>query len=140
MCTRKKFLKNSQEFGSLIHHRRSGFKKNTDKVWLSESLGKLKGVGQLAIAKMNELRIHTIADLQLYVSHHSKVPIRGFDQIYAMDLQALPGNPPSSFKDHRKAKNPYHSRYGEGWVDKLKSSTEMSKFCCITTRRYIRSV
>ena len=49
-----------------------------------------------------------------------------------MALQALPGNPPSSFKDHRKAKNPYHSRYGEKWVDKLNSSTAMSKLCCIT--------
>ena len=49
-----------------------------------------------------------------------------------MDLQDFPGNPPSSFKDHRKAKNPYHLRYGEGWVEKLKSSTEMSKFVCIT--------
>ena len=49
-----------------------------------------------------------------------------------MALQALPGNPPSSFKDHRKAKNPYHLRYGEGWVEKLKSSTAMSIFVCIT--------
>ena len=49
-----------------------------------------------------------------------------------MALQALPGSPPSSFKEHRKAKNPYHSRYGERWVDKQKSSTAMSKFCCIT--------
>ena len=49
-----------------------------------------------------------------------------------MALQAHPGNPPSSFKDHRKAKNPYHLRYGEGWVEKLKSSTEMSKLVCIT--------
>ena len=49
-----------------------------------------------------------------------------------MALQALPGNPPSSFKDHRKAKNPYHSRYGEGWVEKMKSSTAMSKLFCIT--------
>ena len=39
----------------------------TDKVWLCKSVGKLKGVGQLTIAKMNELRIHTIADLQLHV-------------------------------------------------------------------------
>ena len=76
--------------------------------------GKLKVVGHLAIAKMNELRIHTIAYLQLHVCHRGKVPIRGFDQIYAMDLQALPGNPLYSFKDHRKEKNPYHSRYGEG--------------------------
>ena len=65
---------------------------------------------------MNELRIHTIADLQIHVCHHDKVNIQGFDQIYAMALQALPGDPPSSFKDHRKAKNSYHLRYGEGWA------------------------
>ena len=81
---------------------------------------------------MNELIIHTIADLQLRVCHRGKMHIRGFDQIYAMALQDLPGNPPSSFKDHRKAKNPYHSRYGEVWVEKLKSSTAMSKLVCIT--------
>ena len=107
-------------------------KTNTAKVWLCKSVGKLKGLGQLAILKMNELRIHTIADLQLHVRHRGKVPIRGFDQIYAMALQTLLRNPPPSFKDHRKSKNPYHSIYGEGWVEKLKSSTAMSKFVCIT--------
>ena len=101
-------------------------KKNTYKVWICESVGKLKGVGHLARAKMNELSIHPIAELQLHVCHRGKVPIRSFDQIYAMALQALPGNPSSSFKEHRKAKNLYHSRYGERRVDKLKSSTEMS--------------
>ena len=52
--------------------------------------------------------------------------------MYDIDLQDLPGNPPPSFKDHRKAKNPYLSRYGERWVEKLKSSTAMPKFCFIT--------
>ena len=47
----------------------------TDKVWLCESVGKLKGVGKLAISKINELRIHTIADQQLHVSHHGKLHI-----------------------------------------------------------------
>ena len=107
MRTRKKYLKNSQEFESLLHHRHSGFKK-TDKVWLFESIAKLKGVGQLAISKINELIIHTVADLQLHVRHHGKVPIRGLDRIYTTALQALQGNCPSSFKDHRKAKNTYH--------------------------------
>ena len=65
------------------------FKENTDRVWLRESVGNLKGVGQLAIAKMNELSIHRIADLHLHVHHRGKVPILGFDRIYAMDLQAL---------------------------------------------------
>ena len=83
---------------------------------------------------MNELSIHTIADLRLHVHHHGipKVPIRGFGLIYDIALQALPGNPPIYFKDHRKAKNTYLSSYGERWVEKLKSTTAMSKFCCIT--------
>ena len=60
------------------------------------------------------------------------MPIRDFDRIYDIALQDLPGNPPSSFKEHRKAKNLYLSRYGEIWVDKMKSSTAMLKLCCIT--------
>ena len=87
----------------------------------------------MTISKMNELRIHTIGDIQLHVRHSGKVPIPDFNRIYAMALQAIPGNIPSYFKDHRKAKNPYLSRYGDSWVDKLKSSTAMSKFCCITS-------
>ena len=58
---------------------------------------------------MNELRIHTIADVQLHVHRLgiTKVPIQGFGQIYDIYLQVLPGNPPPSLKDHRKAKNMY---------------------------------
>ena len=82
---------------------------------------------------MNGLSIHTISDIQLHVRHHGipKVHIQGFGQIYDIAILALPGNPPPSFKDHRKSRNPYISRYGERWVDELKSSTAMSKFCCI---------
>ena len=108
--------------------------KKTYKVWLCESLGNIKGVGQQAKAKMNDLFIQIIADLQLRVRHNviPKVFIWGFGQIYDIALQALPGKPHLYFKDHRKAKNPYLSRYGEIWVDKLNSSTAMSKLCCIT--------
>ena len=83
---------------------------------------------------MNELSIHKIADLQFHVDHRGtlKVPIRGFDRIYDIALQALPGNSPYYFKEHMKAKNPYLSKYGEIWVNKPKSSTAMYKFCCIT--------
>ena len=47
-------------------------------------------------------------------------------------MEALPEKPTPSIKDHRKAKNPYFSRYGGRWEEKLKSSSSMSKFCCIT--------
>ena len=64
-------------------------------------------------AKMNELNIHRIADLQLRVHHHGiqMVPIRGFGRIYYITLQDLMGNPPPYLKDHRKANNPYPSWY-----------------------------
>ena len=116
MCTRKKYRNNLQEFESLLHHCHNGLgKTKTDKVWLCESVGKLKEVGQQAKEKINELSIHTIAYLKLHVHHHGipNVHIRGFGRIYDIALQDLPGNPPSSFKDHRKSKNPYLSRYGE---------------------------
>ena len=106
MHTRKKYRNNLQEFERLIHHRHNGLRKKRDKVWSCESVGKLKGVGRLAKVKINELSIHTIADLQLHVHHHGipKVNIRGFNQIYDISIQALLGNLPSPFKDHRKAK------------------------------------
>ena len=52
-------------------------KQKTDKVWLHKYVGKLKGVGHQAKAKMNKLSIHTISDLPLHVHHHdiTKVPI-----------------------------------------------------------------
>ena len=58
--------------------------------------------------------------------------IRDLGQIYEHGLVALPGKPTPSVKDHRKAKNPYFSKYGERWVEKLKFSSSMLKFCCIT--------
>ena len=42
-------------------------KMKTDKIWLCESVGKLKGIGKQVEAKMNEMSIHTIADLQRHV-------------------------------------------------------------------------
>ena len=57
-------------------------KTKTDKIWLCESVGRLKGIGKQGKIKMNdinvhnianELRIHTIADLQLHVCHRGKV-------------------------------------------------------------------
>ena len=44
-----------------------GQKNKTDKIWLCESVGKLKGMGNQGEVKMNEINIHNIADLQRYV-------------------------------------------------------------------------
>ena len=39
----------------------------TDKIWLCESIGKLKGIGKKGEVKMNEINVHTITDFQRYV-------------------------------------------------------------------------
>ena len=79
---------------------------------------------------MNEINVHIIADFQRYVQSYGlpKLSIRGLGKIYKHALVALPRKPAPSVKDHRKARNPYYSRYGERWVEKLKSSSFMSKF------------
>ena len=111
-----------------------GQKIKTDKIWLCESVGKLKGIGKLGEVKMNEINVHTIADFQRYVQSYGlpKLSICGLGQMYECALVALPKKPAPSIKDHRKARNTYYSRYGERWVEKLKTSSSMSKFCCIT--------
>ena len=106
----------------------------TDKIWLCESVGKLKGIVKQGEIKMNEINVHTIADFQRYVRSYGlpKMPICGLGQIYEHALVALPGKPTPSTKDHRKARNPYFVIYGERWVENLKSSSSMSNLCCIT--------
>ena len=91
-----------------------GQKIKTDNIWLCESVGKLKGIGKQGKFKMNEINVHTIANLQRYVRSYGlpKLSIRGLGQICEHALVALPGKPTPSVKDHRKARNPYFSRYG----------------------------
>ena len=66
----------------------------TDKIWLCESVGKLKGIVKQGEVKINEINIHTIADLQRYVQSYGlpKLKIRGLGQIYEHGLVALPVN------------------------------------------------
>ena len=80
----------------------------TDKIWLCESVGKLKGIGNQEEVKMNEMNIHTIADLQRYVRSYGlpKLSIRCFGRSYEHGLEDLPSKPISSIKDHMKEKIP----------------------------------
>ena len=56
----------------------------TDKMWLCGYVAKLKGIEKQVEVKMNEINIHTIADLQRYVQSYGlpKLPICGLGQIY----------------------------------------------------------
>ena len=41
---------------------------------------------------------------------------------------SLPGHSPNGVVDHRQADNPYQSKYGEKWQEKLKSCPTVSPF------------
>ena len=86
-----------------------------------------KGIGKQGEVKMNDINIHTIANLQKYVWSYGfpKLPICGLGQIYEHGMVALPRKPTPSIKDHRKAKNPHFPIYGDRWVEKLKLSFSM---------------
>ena len=60
----------------------------TDKIRICESVGKLKGIGNQGEAKIDEMKIHTIYDLQMYVQSYGlpKLPIQGFRHIYEHGL------------------------------------------------------
>ena len=60
------------------------------------------------------------------------MPIPGFGQNDEHGPEVLARKPTPSIKYHRKSKNSYFLRYGERWVDKLRSSSYMLKFYCIT--------
>ena len=76
----------------------------TDKIWLCESVGKLKGIGKQGEVKMNEINVHSIAGFQWYVRSYGfpKLQICGLGQIYDHVLVALHGKPTPSVKYHRK--------------------------------------
>ena len=66
----------------------------TDKIWLCDSVGKLKGIVKQGEVKMNEMNINTISDLQMYVRSYGlpNLPIRGLGRIYEHGLEIYPGN------------------------------------------------
>ena len=64
----------------------------TDKIWLCESVGKLKGIGKQGEVKMHEINVRTIANFQRYVQSYGlpKLSILGLGKIYERALVALP--------------------------------------------------
>ena len=57
-------------------------KMRTGKIWLCEYVGKIKGIEKHGEAKMNEMSIHNIADLQRYV--------RSYGLLQASNLRLWP--------------------------------------------------
>jgi hypothetical protein len=111
--------------------------READKIYTSEPVGKLKHIKEFGTKQLNELGIKTVGDFleraKTYIQ--SVLSVRGItqqrldDDILSADF--VEGNAPGAL-DHRKAANPYQSRYGDNWEEELENSYYVNKYECIT--------
>ena len=106
-----------------------------DKVyWEEDSLEYLPGLGQTTIdriksSSVNEIK--TIKQLGAYDVEQLQ-HIRGIKSLQAKARLAQQGECTYPKIDHRKAENPYLSRYGDTWSQELKKSSALSPYRPIT--------
>ena len=111
-------------------------------LWEEELVGKVKGVGrakqqQLAkegITKVGEIK-HAMREKLQQISTN---PSNSFTLTSLLKIQqnmqcAEPGDAPLTILvNHRKADNPYESRYGENWKESIKRGPKIKATVCIT--------
>jgi hypothetical protein len=113
-------------------------------IYEAETLAAVKVTGmgkktleQLAstnIVTVGELKKATINQMQTIAKNKdNKLTSKALAHLQAHVQNAVPGDvPDTAFVDHRKANNPYLSRYGDAWKDEIKSTVLMKKNVCIT--------
>ena len=106
-------------------------------IYTDESVMKLKSVGKKTNDKLNSMGIKIVSDLQKILDPNQVLLPQGFSkkafqQVWQYAKDASLEKTPSPI-DHRKALNPYLSRYGEGqWEKFLKKSPTLSTSVVIT--------
>ena len=107
-------------------------------LYQDDTLDKLKGIGKTTMKKLNECGIRFIIDLRKIeeneaekISKESGISLKRVIDYIAMAKTSLTTNRPGAI-DHRKAPNPYQSRYSNEWREKIETSTFLSPFVCIT--------
>ena len=103
-----------------------------------DAVHKLPGIGKVTASCLQQhgmLTVKQIADLS-----DERVKVlekeKGLKQIakYKMQAQTCNNQPniDNTEINHRKAANPYQLQYGADWEEKMKASTSMKSYACIT--------
>ena len=81
-----------------------------------DSIMRLPGMGQTTQERIQEYNtnIVTIKDFKTINRDHIK-HMRGIHNFFELSNNAKQGSCPYTCVDHRKAPNPYESRYGSDW-------------------------
>ena len=98
--------------------------------YTTDTVDKIKGIGKILKAKLQQANLHTIADV-LATHPPSSLSAKVWSSIMKHASTALPHPPPPPI-DHRKASNPCESLYGDTWQDKIKTVSALSTTCCVT--------
>ena len=106
-------------------------------IYRNDAVSKLKGLGTAKQQLLNQHGIQTMSDIanlsEEKMSELQRVKngkqVRQWHQ--TVRLMCIDSDAPELL-DHRKASNPYKSRYGDNWRDKVKSVVTMSHFVCVT--------
>ena len=104
-------------------------------LFTTDALSVLNKVGKKTQDKLKEAGVSNVGDMKKIAKENLK-QIQGLSEktltfIWTQCQLARDDIPPEDV-DHRKAPNPYLSKYGEQWIEKLKASPSFSSYVCIT--------
>ena len=105
---------------------------------MEDSVLRLKGAGGIKGEKLVEQGIRTVRDLKdksdanllTIASATAGIPFNKL--IEWRNTPAHPNSCPHQVLDHRKANNPYESRFGKLWRQEIKHTVFMQQYVCIT--------
>ena len=104
-------------------------------LFCSDALSVLDKVGKKTEEKLQAAGISNVGDLKVIKQEELK-NMKGISEsnltfIWSQS-QLAKDEAPLPTTDHRKASNPYESKYGQDWMQHLKASAAFSNYVCIT--------
>jgi hypothetical protein len=115
--------------------------RDVGKVYENEKPSKLKGVGAKSEEKLALNGISTIKVLRDITAEKIQEISSAAKEVRISDSQltkfkkvaedAKPGDPPEKV-DYRKFDNPYEERYGHEWHERIRKTSQLSPYVCVT--------
>ena len=108
-------------------------------IYHNDCVTKLKGIAKETKKKLEAQGIKTVGDLKILTEEQlielsiaTKMRLKTLRAFSVASQDCIDEDIPPTI-DHRKADNPYKSKYGEAnWENELKNCSHMKTYCCIT--------
>ena len=119
--------------------------RHEDELWEEDEVRQIRGVGKTSVEKLKRAGIYYVKDLKYLddtdetmfgISEGTKLngenglTVSFIRSIVDICRDAAQGEGPKAI-DHQLAVNPYRSKFGDDWFEKVKKSTHMKKYVSI---------